>query len=73
MQVAKGWADKLWKLSDKDGIINVHIDKNGSFNKQSRRLSTKHTNFATDFLAEVSEATDLKINYTIAENADILI
>ena len=71
--VDKHWANKLWKMSDKDGIINVHIDKTGSFKKKSKRLLVKHSDFFDDILGEISDATGQDVNYVSAKDADILI
>ena len=71
--VFRSWSKKLNKISDKDGIIDVHIDENGLFKKKSRRLTTKFENFAQDLLEDVAEATGLEMNYVTQQEADIVI
>ena len=67
------WANKLQKISDNDGIINFHIDADGSYKKKSRKLNVSHKDFVEGFLGEISEATGLKIKYVEQGQADVLI
>ncbi|MDA7432612.1 hypothetical protein N8506_01895 [Synechococcus sp. AH-601-N23] len=71
--VFRSWSKKLQRISDKDGIIDVHIDENGLFKKKSRHLTTKFENFAQDLLEDVADVTGLEINYVTQQEADILI
>ena len=71
--VDRNWANRLQKISGKDGIINVNIDTGGSYSKKSREFKVLHKDFVEDFLGEISEATGLKINYVEQGQADVLI
>lgn len=71
--VDRKWAKRLEKISGNDGIINFHIDAEGSYKKKSREFEVLHKDFVEDFLGEISEATGLKIKYVEQGQADILI
>lgn len=71
--VDRAWANRLRKISDNDGVINVHIDENGSYKKKSRKFGVSHKEFIKVFLGEISEATGLKIDYIDQGQADVLI
>ena len=69
----KKWARKLWKYSGKDDIINVHIDSEGSFKKKSKKIPTSQQNFYESLFEEIETATELDINITDFQDADIVI
>lgn len=71
--VNKRRADKLRKISDDDGVVNFHIDVDGSYKKKSRKFSTSHKDFIEGFLGEISRATGLNIYYVDQRQADVLI
>ena len=71
--VDKKWAKNLWRYSGRDDIINVHVDSEGSFKKKSKKVSTSHQNFYESVFQEVEDATDLEIEFTDSNDADIII
>ena len=71
--IYRDWANRLQKISDNDGIINFHIDADGSYKKKSRKFNVLHKDFVEGFLGEISEATGLKIKYVEQGQADVLI
>ena len=73
MPIDKKWAKNLWKFSGKDDIINVHIDSEGSFKKKSKKVSISHQNFYESVFQEIEDATDLEIEFTDSNDADIII
>ena len=69
----KKWANSLWKFSGKDDIINVYIDSEGSHKKKSKKVSSSHQNFYESLFQEIEDATQLKIEFTDSDEADIII
>ena len=69
----KKWANSLWKFSGKDDIINVYIDSEGSHKRKSKKVSSSHQNFYESLFQEIEDATQLKIEFTDSDDADIII
>ncbi len=71
--VDKKWANRLWKWSGKDGVVNVHIDNSGEYKRKSRKISESHNAFYLDLFEELKEATGLMIVFSEIKKADIII
>ena len=72
----KKWANRLWKWSGKDGIINIYIDTLGYYKTKSRTISKSQKSFYMDLFKEIEEAAGISIEISeISEikQADIII
>ena len=71
--IDKKWANRLWKWSGKDGVVNVYIDNSGDYKRKSRKISESHNAFYLDLFEEIKEVTGLMIASSEIKKADIII